>query len=175
MRTDYPRVISEDEPMVRRRARRGRGRPTVVRVQALRLLNRGTARSLADCAHLVGHSPRQVARRWATSQRKGLEALREPHFPGRPSRLTPSALGDLERVMAAGQIAALKDAQTYLADHHGIVYPSLNGVWAQLRKHRMQLKTGCRHALADAAAPEAFQAGFRHDAGARQRAERLGR
>jgi hypothetical protein len=113
----------------------------------------------------VGHSPRQVARWRATSQRKGLEALlREPHFPGRPSCLTPSALGDLERVMAAGQIAALKDAQTYPADHHGIVYPSLNGVWAQLRKHRMKLKTGRRHALADAAAPEAFQVGFRHDA-----------
>ena len=67
--------------------------------------------------------------------------------------------------MAAGQIATLKDAQTYLADHHGIVYPSLNGVWAQLRKHRMKLKTGRRrHALADAAAQEAFPAGVRHDA-----------
>ncbi len=166
MRTDYPRVITEDEPMLRRRERRVRGRPTAVRVQALRLLKSGTARSLADCAHLVGHSPRQVARWWATYRREGLEALlREPHFPGRPSRLTPSALGDLERVMAAGQIASLKDAQTYLADHHGIVYPSLNGVWAQLRKHRMKLKTGRRrHALADAAAQEAFQAGFRHDA-----------
>ncbi len=166
MRTDYPRVITEDEPMLRRRERRVRGRPTAVRVQALRLLKSGTARSLADCAHLVGHSPRQVARWWATYQREGLEALlRERHFPGRPSRLTPSALGDLERVMAAGQIATLKDAQTYLADHHGIVYPSLNGVWAQLRKHRMKLKTGRRrHALADAAAQAAFQAGFRHDA-----------
>jgi transposase len=166
MRTDYARVITEDEPMLRRRERRGRGRPTAVRVQALRLLKSGTARSLADCAQLVGHSPRQVARWWATYQREGLEALlREPRFPGRPSRLTPSALSDLERVMAAGQIATLKDAQTYLADHHGIVYPSLNGVWAQLRKHRMKLKTGRRrHALADAAAQEAFQAGFRHDA-----------
>ena len=166
MRTDYPRVITEDESMLRRRERRGRGRPTAVRVQALRLLKSGTARSLADCAHLVGHSPRQVARWWATYQREGLEALlREPHFPGRPSRLTPSALGDLQRVMAAGQITTLKDAQTYLADQHGIVYPSLNGVWAQLRKHRMQLKTGRRrHALADTAAQAAFRAGFRHDA-----------
>ena len=166
MRTDYPRLITEDEPMLRRKERQVRGRPTAVRVQALRLLKSGTARSLADCAHLVGHSPRQVARWWATYQREGLETLlREPHFPGRPSRLVPSALGDLARVMAAGQIATLKDAQTYLADHHGIVYPSLNGVWAQLRKHRMKLKTGRRrHALADAAAQEAFQAGFRHDA-----------
>ena len=64
--------------------------------------------------------------------------------------------------MAAGQIATLTDAQTYLAAHHGIVYPSLNGIGAQLRKHQIKLKTGRRrHALADAAAQEAFQAGFR--------------
>ena len=64
--------------------------------------------------------------------------------------------------MAAGQIATLKDAQTYLAERHGIVYPSLNGVWSQLRKHQIKLKTGRRrHALADAAAQEAFRAGFR--------------
>jgi transposase len=67
--------------------------------------------------------------------------------------------------MAEGRIATLKDAQAYLADHHGIVYPSLNGVWAQLRKHQITLKTGRRrHALADAATQEAFRAGFRDDA-----------
>jgi transposase len=165
MRTNYPRVITEDEATLRRVERRMRGRPTAIRVQALRLLKSGTVRSLADCAHLVGHSPRQVARWWTTYRREGLEALlRAPHFPGRPPRLTTEALRDLERVMAAGQIATLKDAQTYLADHHGIVYPSLNGVWAQLRKHQIKLKTGRRrHALADAVAQEAFQAGFRRD------------
>ena len=166
MRTDYPRVITEDEPTLRRRERGVRGRSLAVRVQALRLLKSGAARTLGECAQLVGHSPRQVARWWATYRREGLEALvRQPRFPGRPPRLTPGALSDLERVMAAGQIATLKDAQTYLADHHGIVYPSLNGVWAQLRKHQIKLKTGRRrHALADAAAQEAFQAGFRRDA-----------
>lgn len=68
--------------------------------------------------------------------------------------------------MAAGRIATRKDAQSYLADHHGIVYASLNGVWAQLRKHRIKLKTGRRrHELADAAAQEAFAAGFRGASG----------
>ena len=62
MRTDYPGVITEDEPTLRRVERRMRGRPTAIRVQALRLLKSGAARSLADCAHLVGQSPRQVAR-----------------------------------------------------------------------------------------------------------------
>jgi transposase len=163
MRTDYPQVIREDEPTLRGVERQVRGRPPAVRVQALRLLKSGVARSLAECAHLVGHSPRQVARWWATYRREGLAGLlREPTYPGKRSQLTPAALADLAAVMAAGRIATLKDAQAYLADHHGIIYRSLNGVWAQLRKHRIKLKTGRRrHALADAAAQEAFQAGFR--------------
>jgi transposase len=163
MRTDYRTVITEDEPTLRRVERQVRGRPTAVRVQALRLLKSGAAQSLEASARLVGHSPRQVARWWATYRREGLEALlREPTYPGRRPRLTPEALADLEAVMATGQIATLKEAQAYLAARHGIVYPSLNGIWSQLRKHRIKLKTGRRrHALADAAAQEAFRAGFR--------------
>ena len=176
MRTDYPSVITEDEATLRRVERQVRGRPTAVRVQALRLLQSGVAQSLDGCAALVGHSPRQVARWWALYRREGLDGLlREPTFPGKTSRLSPAALADLEAVMAEGRIATLKDAQAYLAEQHGIVYPSLNGVWAQLRKHRIKLKTGRRrHALADAAAQEAFVAGFRGDAGERRGAAGVG-
>src|SRR5262245_42792025 len=176
MRTDYPHVITEDELTLRQVERRVRGRPTAVRMQALRLLKSGAARSLDACARLVGHSPRQVARWWQLYRHEGLEALlRQPTYPGRTPRLTAAALVDLERVMATGQIATLKDAQAYLADQHGIVYPSLNGVWAQSRKHKIKLKTGRRrHALADAAAQEAFRAGFRNDPGECQRAAGLG-
>ena len=170
MRTDYPRAISEDEATLRQVERQVRGRPTAVRVQALRLLKSGVAQSLHACATLVGHSPRQVARWWATYRREGLEAvLREPTYRGRRPRLTAAARADLEAVMATGQIATLKDAQAYLTERHGIVYPSLNGVWAQLRKHQIKLKTGRRrHALTDAAAQEAFRAGFRDDPRARR-------
>lgn len=166
MRTDYPTVITEDEPTLRRVERARRGRPTAVRAQALRLLKSGVARSLEGCARLVGHSPRQVARWWATYRREGLEALlREPTYPGKTSRLTPEAVAELEAAMTAGQIATLKDAQAYLAERHGIVYSSLNGVWAQLRRHKIKLKTGRRrHALADSVAQEVFRAGFRGDA-----------
>jgi transposase len=176
MRTDYRTVISEDEATLRRVERGVRGRPTAVRVQALRLLKSGVAHSLEACARLVGHSPRQVARWWATYRRQGLAALlREPTYPGRRPRLTSEARADLEAVMAAGQIATLKDAQTYLAEHHGIVYPSLNGVWSQLRKPQITLKTGRRrHALADGAAQEAFRAGLRHEAGAGRRGAGVG-
>jgi transposase len=176
MRTDYLRVIREDEATLRRVERRVRGRPTAVRVQALRLLKCGAARSLEACATLVGHSPRQVARWWHLYRREGLDALlREPTYPGKTPRLTPEALADLEAVMATGQIATLKDAQTYLAERHGIVYPSLNGIWLQLRKHQIKLKTGRRrHALADTAAQEAFRAGFRGDPEERRGAAGVG-
>lgn len=170
MRTNYRQVITEDEATLRQMERRVRRRPTASRVQALRLLKSGVAHNLAACATLVGHSPRQVARWWATYRTEGLDGLlRERHSPGRPPRLSAAALADLTAVMATGQIATLKDAQAYLAEHHGIVYPSLNGVWTQLRNHRIKLKTGRRrHALTDAAAQEAFRAGFR-GAGARVR------
>lgn len=176
MRTDYSTVITDDETTLRRVERQVRGRPTAVRVQALRLLKSGVACSLGACATLVGHSPRQVARWWALYRREGLEGLlREPTYPGKTSRLTPEALADLEAVMSAGQIATLKDAQAYLAERHGIVYPSLNGVWAQLRKHKIKLKTGRRHhALADADAQEAFRAGFRDEAGRERGAAGVG-
>lgn len=176
MRTNYPRVIVEDEATLRQMERQVRRRPTAIRVQALRLLKSGGARSLAECARLVGHSPRQVARWWTTYRHAGLAGLlREPTYPGRRPRLTTAALADLEAVMAAGEIATLKDAQAYLADQHGIVYPSLNGVWAQLRKHKIKLKTGRRrHALADPAAQEAFRAGFRDEVGGERGAARVG-
>ena len=163
MRTDYALAITEDEAALCWEERRVRGRSTAVRVRALRLLKGGAARTLGACADLVGHSPRQVARWWATYRRGGLEALlREPAWPGKLPRLTPEALAGLEAAMAEGQIATLKDAQAYLADRHGVAYASLNGVWAQLRKHKIKLKTGRRrHALADAAAQETFKAGFR--------------
>ncbi len=166
MRTNYPTVITEEVAALQSLERSVRGRATAVRVQALRLLKSGAARSLDACAVLVGHSPRQVARWWATYRAAGLEAMRrERPRGGKVSRLTPEALAALEAVMAAGQIATLQDAQTYLAAQHGIVYGSLNGVWAPLRKHRITLKTGRRrHEYADVGAQEAFMAGFRGDA-----------
>lgn len=176
MRTDYPLGITEDEASLRREERRVRGRPTAVRVRALRLLKGGAARTLGACADLVGHSPRQVARWWGLYRAEGLDGLlREPARPGKASRLTPEAAADLERAMAAGAIATLKDAQAYLAERHGVVYRSLNGVWAQLRKRKSKRKAGRRrHELADAAAQAAFKAGFRGAGGRGARHTGLG-
>src|SRR5918998_3207537 len=87
MRTDYPRVIAEDLTTLRQRERQLRGRPTAVRVQALRLLKSGVAHSLDACAALVGHSPRQVARWWARYRRGGRgRPPRQPRRAGRTPR-----------------------------------------------------------------------------------------
>lgn len=176
MRTNYPLVIEEELTTLQAVERQVRGRPTAVRVQALRLLKSGVARSLESCARLVGHSPRQVARWWALYRREGLPGLlREPTYPGKTPRLTAASRADLETAMRAGQIATLKDAQTYLAEQHGIVYRSLNGVWAQLRAHKIKLKTGRRrHDLADAEAQAAFAAGFRGEVACGGGGPRLG-
>jgi transposase len=167
MRTNYPVVIEEDLAALQSLERHLRGRSTAVRVQAVRLLKSGAARSLEACAALVGHSPRQVARWWAAYRREGLQALlREPIYPGKTSRLTPEALAGLKAAMTEGRIATLKETQIYLAEQHGITYGSLNGIWQQLRKHRIKLKTGRRrHEYADAVAQEAFRTGFRDQPG----------
>jgi transposase len=163
VRTAYPSVIGESEQELAALERRLRGRAGAARVRMLRLLKGGAATTLGACAPLVGYSPRQLARWWAAYRAGGLGALtRERPRPGKASRLTAAALAGLEEQMRAGAIATLEDARRYLAEEHGVVYASLNGVWWQLRKHKIELKTGRRrHRRADPAAQEAFRAGFR--------------
>jgi transposase len=163
VRTAYPTVIRESEQELAGLERRLRGRPGAVRVRMLRLLKDGTAPTLGACAPLLGYSPRQLARWWAAYRAGGLAALtRERRRPGKASRLTPAALAGLEERMRAGAIATLEDARRYLAEQQGIEYASLNGVWWQLRKHKIKLKAGRRrHRKADEAAQEAFKRGFR--------------
>lgn len=163
MRTPYPTAIAEAEAALAAEERRLRGRPAAARVRMLRLLKDGTAPTLGACAPLVGYSPRQLARWWAAYRAGGLAGLtRERARPGKASRLTPAALAGLEGEMRAGRIATLGDARRYLAERWGVEYASPNGVWWQLRKHRIKLKTGRRrHRKADAAAQAAFKAGFR--------------
>ena len=163
MRIAYPAVIAESEEELAAAERRLRGRPPAARVRALRLLKAGVAPTLAGCAALVGYSPRQLARWWAAYRAGGLaEVVRERPRPGRAPRLTAAALAGLEDEMRAGRIATLEDARTCLRERWGIEYASLNGVWWQLRKHGIKLKTGRRrHRKADEAAQAAFRAGLR--------------
>ena len=163
MRTDYPTVITESIEELRAAEHRVRGQRLAPRARMLGLLKPGVTPTLARCAEVLGFSLRSVARWWAIDQQAGLGGLlQERPRPGRHPRLTADALAGREAVMATGAIATRKDAQRYLADEWGIVYPSLNGVWHHLHKHRIKTKTGRRrHRRADPAAQAAFKAGFR--------------
>lgn len=162
-RTNYPRLIAESDEELAERERQLRGKGTQGRVRMLRLLKAGRARSLPQCAALVGYSERQLTRWWAWYRRGGLgELLAEKPRRGKTSRLHPEAYAGLEAEMRAGRVATLEDARRYLAERWGIAYGSVNGVWWQLRKRGARPKTGRRrHAKADPAAQEAFRRTFR--------------
>lgn len=164
MRTDYSTAITQSVDDLRTAEQQVRGERVAPRARMLVLLKTGAAPTLASCAALLGYSPRSVARWWATYGQGGLAALlKQRPRRGRSPRLTGDARAGLEAVMATGAIATLRDAQRYLAEEWGIVYGSLNGVWHQLRKHKIKKKTGRRrHRRADPAAQAAFKAGFRH-------------
>jgi transposase len=162
---NYQEAIAETVEELSRREKQVRGRRTESRVRMLRLLKSGQVPSLAQCAPVLGYSVTQVTRWWERYQKQGLESvLAEPPRPGKQSRLTPEALAGLEEVMKRGAIATLEDARRYLQEEWDITYRSLNGIWWQLRKYRIKLKTGRRrHRKADQEAQDAFKAGFRQD------------
>jgi transposase len=163
---NYQQAITETVEELTAREKEVRGRPTESRVRMLRLLKSGQVPSLAQCAPLLGYSQTQLTRWWERYHRHGLAAvLAERDYPGMPSQLTPEALAGLEAAMHQGRIATVKDAQRYLREEEGITYRSLNGVWWQLRRHQIKLKTGRRqHRKADKEDQAAFAAGFRDDA-----------
>jgi putative transposase len=151
-RIRYPDVITELMEDLAALERRLRGRPDQHRAQMLRLLKSGQASSLVAVARLIGYSERTVNRWWQRYQAGGLDALlaRRPRR-GPASRLTDDAWAGLEAAMRRGEVATLRDAQRYLRDAWQIEYPSLNGVWWQLRRRQARLKTGRRrHRRADA-------------------------
>lgn len=162
-RTNYPKLIGESDEELAEQERRLRGQAPHGRVRMLRLLKAGTARSLPQCAPLVGYSVRQLSRWWTGYREGGLgRLLEEKPRVGMPSRLHPEAYAELEAEMRAGRVATLEDARRYLAEQWGIAYGSINGVWWQLRKRGARPKTGRRrHAQADPATQEAFRYGFR--------------
>lgn len=162
-RINYPVVITESEAALAELERQLRHQSTHPRVQLLRLLKTGQAHNLLEAAPLVGYSVRQVNRWWGTYRQEGLEVLLQvrPRL-GKHSRLTGEACQDLEAAMARGEIATLKDCQRYLREHWQIEYHSLHGLWYQLDKHGIRLKTGRRrHRRAAPAVQDAWKRGLR--------------
>lgn len=146
MQLNYPAIIGEADEELVEQEHAVRGTHVAVRVRMLCLLKTGQARTLPDCAQLLGYSYRQVHRWWQTYRSEGLHALlQRGSSPGRPTRLSPQAWRDLEAQMRAGHLASLKDAQAYLRDHWNIAYASLNGIWNQMQRHHAKPKTGRPH------------------------------
>lgn len=158
-RTDYPRIILEDDASLRQRETGVRGTAAAPRLQMLRLLKSGDARTLPQVAALIGYSPRQVERWWQTYRTQGLTALERVYHPaGKSAQLTEQAWAGLRVELEAGRIGGQEDARRYLAERWGVQYASVNGISYQFKKRKVKWKTGRRrHAKADAAAQAAFQ------------------
>ncbi len=156
--TDYPTVIREDEASLRQRETGVRGTVAAPRLQMLRLLKSGEARTLPQVAARVGYSPRQVERWWRAYRTQGLAALEHIYHPaGKPAQLTDEAWAGLTVELEAGRITGQEDARRYLEAVWGVRYASVNGISYQFKKRKAKWKTGRRrHAKADAAAQAAF-------------------
>jgi transposase len=141
MRINYPPRIRESDTelaVVEQQLRESR---VLVRVRMLRLLKRGEAASLRECASTLGYSQRQLMRWWEMYDQGGLNMLlKERPRPGKPSRLTGDVIRDLQLQVQAGNIQRLEDARQYLRDVWGIDYQSLNGVWWMFQRHQISLR-----------------------------------
>ena len=157
-RVDYPAVIAESVPALRARETAARGTPAAPRLQMLRLLKGGEARSLSQVAALVGFSARHVERWWQTYRTEGLATLERVYHPaGKRAQLTEEAWAGLQHELEAGRIVGQEDARRYLAETWGVHYQSVNAISYQFKRRKVKWKTGRRrHAKADAAAQAAF-------------------
>jgi transposase len=117
----------------------------------LRLLKSGRCRSRSQVADVLGYSERQLGRWFDTYRSGGLEALCRTEKPGgKDERVTEEAWKALCKKMKAGEVARLKDAQTFLREEFGIEYESESGISRLFKRRGAKLKTGRpRHRDAD--------------------------
>jgi transposase len=157
-RTDYPAIIAESVTVLHARETASRGTAAAPRLQMLRLLKSGEARTLPQVAALLGFSARQVERWWQTYRDKGLTALERVYHPaGKRAQLTEDAWAGLQHELEAGRIVGQEDARRYLAETWGVRYQSVNAISYQFKQRKVKWKTGRRrHANADATAQAAF-------------------
>jgi transposase len=161
MRVQYGDAITESEIDLKRLEKSHRGKKVLPRIQMLRLLKIGKAKTQPECARMVGFSLAQIERWWACYREQGLSGLlnlKRGHE--KPSRLTPEAWAGLEEEMTQGKIPHLKDAQIYLEKSFHIHY-SLSAIQDIFHKRRVKWKTGRpRHRKADPQAQSDFKKKF---------------
>lgn len=159
MRLDYRVTIQEPLDELEQLERQYRGSKVGPRVQMLRLLKSGQAKTQPDCARLLGFSLSGIESWWQTYKRDGLSALLEmPHYAGKPSQITQQAWEALKAKMEAGEIATLEQARQYLNQQWGTHYQSVNGIHWQFKRFKVKLKTGRpRHRRAEPQAQADFK------------------
>jgi transposase len=159
MRINYPKAIGESEEELMSLEQRLRGQKAADRVRMLRLLKSETAKSLKDCAPLVGYSAIQLTRWWERYRQAGLAELLKQQKPvGMASRMTGEAWAGLRVAMRKGEIATMQDARDYLEREWGIRYQNGKSLWWLFKKHRVKWKTGRRrHKKANAEQQAAFK------------------
>lgn len=141
MHTDYSGLINESSKNLISLERKLRGQKAAVRIQMLRLLKSGKVANMEDCAFLIGYSPRTAKRWWKTYKDGGIqELMREAKYKGKSSQLSPDMAESVRRAIMTGEIQTLESARTYLKNHHGVEYQSVNGVWHILKRHNIKLR-----------------------------------
>lgn len=155
---DYTQQIQESVMQLEALERQHRGRPTVERIQMLRLLKNGTFRSRRELAPILGYCERQLQRWWASYSDGGLAALLEyQRHTGSQERITFAAWMALNEELEAGRIARLKEVQRYLQAQWNLRY-SIGGLSRLFQRHKVKLKTGRRrHRRAEQHEQEAFK------------------
>ena len=158
MRIIYAQAIQESEADLTRHEQSLRGQKAADRVRMLRLLKSGAAKSLKECAPLIGYSLSQITRWWERYRAEGfLALLQQPKPSGKGSRLTPEAWAGLMQEMRAGRMSTMQDARDYLERSWGIRYKNGKSLWWLFKKHRIKWKTGRRgHQKANAEQQAAF-------------------
>ncbi len=105
------------------------------RIGALRLMREEQGRPMREIAAEVGASERQVRRWWRAYRDGGVERVLERGKPGggRPPRIDTPTIAALQRRVATGELATLKEAADWLEQNAGVRY-SASGIHTLLRR-----------------------------------------
>lgn len=116
-KTDYPRVIEENLPILEKLEKRHRYSHLFHRVKMLRLLKSQECSNLGEAAEALGYSRRQCQRWFITYKQEGLEELlvSRVHERGPTELVTEEAFEELQEAMKRGEIATITQAHRFLS------------------------------------------------------------
>lgn len=126
------------------------------RLQMLRLLKSGQARSLNEAASMVGASQKSTSRWWKSYREQGIESLLKV-APTRKPRLSPEQQQVLIQQAGKGEFSTLAEIVQWVEQSFGISY-SLVGMWKLIKKLKIKKKTARpTHVQKDEKAAERFK------------------